>query len=143
MVLASRTARLGAQMLDGIVAVAPAALALAFFGRARHADAEFFGGLIFLTLLLFVVLYVLFCDCLPGGQSVGKRMLGLAVIDRRTGRPCSPVQSLGRNLLLGILGLFDWIFIFGEQRQRLGDMIAGTIVVEAGPAGVPYQVRYQ
>jgi uncharacterized RDD family membrane protein YckC len=34
-----------------------------------------------------------------------------------------------RNILLSILGPIDWIFIFGERRQRLGDKAAGTIVV--------------
>jgi uncharacterized RDD family membrane protein YckC len=28
-----------------------------------------------------------------------------------------------------ILGPIDWIFIFGDRRQRLGDKAAGTIVV--------------
>ena len=34
-----------------------------------------------------------------------------------------------RNFLLALLGIIDWIFIFGDTRQRLGDMAANTIVV--------------
>jgi hypothetical protein len=30
-----------------------------------------------------------------------------------------------------LLGPIDWIFIFGDRHQRLGDKIAGTIVVTA------------
>jgi len=32
-------------------------------------------------------------------------------------------------ILGGLLGPIDWIFIFGERRQRLGDKAAGTIVI--------------
>lgn len=45
-----------------------------------------------------------------------------------TGAPCSCGQSLARNLLLAVLGPIDWVFIFGERHQCLGDKLAGTIV---------------
>ena len=51
------------------------------------------------------------------------------VVDDKTGEPCPFGQSFIRNVLLAVLGPIDWIFIFGERRQRLGDMAAGTIVV--------------
>jgi uncharacterized RDD family membrane protein YckC len=73
--------------------------------------------------------YLLLADALPHGQSFGKRVLDIAVIDQRTLQPCTFPQSLLRNLLLAFLGIFDWIFIFGGMRQRLGDMAAKTIVV--------------
>jgi uncharacterized RDD family membrane protein YckC len=52
------------------------------------------------------------------------------VIDSRNGSPCTFGQSFVRNLLLSILGLIDWLFIFGEKRQRLGDKAATTLVVK-------------
>jgi uncharacterized RDD family membrane protein YckC len=73
-----------------------------------------------------------FADALPGGQSLGKRALGTAVVDARTGLPCGPWQSFVRNLLLGILGPLDWVFIFGSRHQRLGDLAARTIVIQIG-----------
>jgi uncharacterized RDD family membrane protein YckC len=57
-------------------------------------------------------------------------VVGITVIDQRSGLPCSAGQSFVRNLLLSVCGFFDWIFIFGERRQRLGDMAAQTIVVD-------------
>jgi hypothetical protein len=27
--------------------------------------------------------------------------------------------------------MFDWIFIFGHLQRRLGDVLAGTIVIDA------------
>ena len=77
------------------------------------------------------ILYLLFQDGLGQGQSLGKRMVRTRVIDERTLCPGNFWQSFVRNLLLSFLGLIDWIFIFGEKRQRLGDMLAHTLVVRA------------
>jgi uncharacterized RDD family membrane protein YckC len=73
--------------------------------------------------------YLLLADGLPNGQSIGKRVLDIAVIDQRTRKPCTYFQSFVRNFLLALLGIFDWIFIFGRKHQRLGDLAASTIVV--------------
>ena len=74
------------------------------------------------------LLYLLFADGLGNGQSFGKKMLKTAVVNERTGEPCTLRTSLLRNLV-GVFGVLDWGFIFGRRRQRLGDKAAGTIVV--------------
>jgi uncharacterized RDD family membrane protein YckC len=58
------------------------------------------------------------------------------VIDQPDGFPCSPRQSFVRNFLLFACAFFDWIAIFGERRQRLGDMAAQTIVVDVASSQV-------
>jgi uncharacterized RDD family membrane protein YckC len=75
--------------------------------------------------------YLLFGDGLRGGQSFAKQWPGLRVVDADTGAPCTFGDSFIRNILLTFLGPIDWIFIFGERHQRLGDQAAGTIVVVA------------
>jgi uncharacterized RDD family membrane protein YckC len=77
--------------------------------------------------LISFVVYLLFKDGV-GGQSVGKRLLGIHVIKKSTGEACSPAQSFVRNILCGF-GVVDAAFALGRQRQRLGDLAAGTIVV--------------
>jgi uncharacterized RDD family membrane protein YckC len=72
--------------------------------------------------------YLLFSDGLGDGQSFGKKMVKIAVIDKTTGRPCGYGRSFVRNIAR-VFGLFDWIFMVGERRQRLGDKAANTIVV--------------
>jgi uncharacterized RDD family membrane protein YckC len=122
--VASRMQRLAAQFLDGLVAGAPAiaALLLTFLlGRG--------GFVLILVAALFGLLYTLFADGLEGGQSIGKRLVGIRVVSMETGAPCTFAQSFVRNLLLMLLGPIDWIFILGERHQRLGDKAAGTIVV--------------
>lgn len=71
--------------------------------------------------------YLLFKDAWRG-QSIGKRILRIKVVHKTTGRPCSAPQSFLRNLL-HILGIFDWVFIFGKEKRRLGDIAANTCVV--------------
>ena len=87
------------------------------------------GALVLLLGMVWSFGYYLFADGLRDGQSLAKRHLGIRVIDAESGTPCTFFQSFLRNLLLAILGPLDWIFIFGERHQRLGDKAAGTIVV--------------
>ena len=122
--LATRMQRVAAQFLDGLVAGAPA---IAAFVVMRFLPRVGIG--LILVAALFGALYTLFADGLAGGQSIGKRVLGLRVVSMATGAPCTFGQSFLRNLLLMILGPIDWIFIFGERHQRLGDKAAGTMVV--------------
>ena len=125
---APRLNRLIGQILDGLVAGAPFILAAIFASVNR------FLGIVFIIAAIgWSFFYYFFADGFSGGQSYGKRALGMHVIDAKTGAPCSFGQSFLRNLLLAILGPIDWIFIFGERHQRLGDMAAGTVVITESP----------
>jgi len=122
--LAALWQRFFGQLIDGAVAFG-LAIAVAFLPPFHNIIASY----------LAFVAYVLFADGLPGGQSLGKKALGVEVVDTRTGRPCNYGQSFLRNLLLMILGPIDWLFILGERHQRLGDRAADTIVVVSAPRG--------
>ncbi|AIN58672.1 MULTISPECIES: RDD family protein [Pseudomonas] len=74
--------------------------------------------------------YYLFSDALPNGQSVGKKLLGICVVDERSYLNCNIAQSFVRNITTP-LNILDWIFIFFGSRKRLGDMLAHTIVIKA------------
>jgi uncharacterized RDD family membrane protein YckC len=125
---ASRLNRLLGQILDGLVAGAP--FIVAFMAAALN---RYVGVVFMLAAAGWSFFYYFFCDGFSGGQSYGKRALGMHVIDAKTGAPCSFGQSFLRNVLLAILGPIDWIFIFGERHQRLGDMAAGTVVITENP----------
>jgi uncharacterized RDD family membrane protein YckC len=75
--------------------------------------------------------YLLFQDGLPDGQSLGKKGVNSRVINATTGVPCNFGESFVRNISLLVLTWIDWVFIFGERRQRLGDKLANTVVVKA------------
>lgn len=121
---ASRSSRLLGQFLDWLIAVVPIGVVMLLVTRADRVDSPWpmlAGG--------WALVYYFLADGLPNGGSVGKRWLGMSVIDPDSGNPCTYGQSFVRNLLLTMLGPIDWIFIFGHRHQRLGDKLANTVVV--------------
>ena len=64
------------------------------------------------------------------GQSIGKRLCGIAVVHVGNETPCSWGASVVRNLI-GFFGIFDLVFLFGSDRRRLGDLAAGTRVIKS------------
>lgn len=124
MTLVSRTNRLLGQGIDALVAAAPLVVGIAAFSVSNM-----LGALIYLVGIFWSLYYLLLADCMHEGQSFAKQWLGMRVVDRTTGAPCTCGQSLVRNVLLMLLGPLDWLFIFGERNQRLGDKAAGTIVI--------------
>lgn len=62
--------------------------------------------------------------------SIGKRAMGIRVIDSRTGTECTLNQSFWRNLM-HFFFVIDALFILGKKRMRLGDMLANTIVIKS------------
>lgn len=122
---ASRGNRLLGQGVDGLISIAP----IAVIALVSNISASF--GLLFIPAVVWIAFYLIFADGFHSGQSLAKQWLGMRVVDAKTGKPCTYWQSFLRNVLLSILGPIDWIFIFGERHQRLGDMAAGTVVVVA------------
>lgn len=119
--LASPVTRFAAQILDSLIAFVLALVTLYFAGRKPIAGIAW-GLLVFMA-------YTLLSDALPRGQSIGKRIMKIAVVDEKTMQPCTILKSFIRNISLLFLNVFDWIFIFGPKRQRLGDIFAKTTVV--------------
>jgi hypothetical protein len=78
--------------------------------------------------------YYIASEMLMGGQSLGKRALHLRVI-RENGLPLSFSDSFLRNLLraadfLPLLNALGLVVLSVDRRfRRLGDLVAGTIVV--------------
>lgn len=129
-------ARIGAQIIDLIimfVQVMVIAIGLAFLVRPEtEVDIRGFVGLAFLSLPLYGGLLEGFWN----GQTVGKRMTGIRVVDRRSEEP-TLWQALVRNAPAVIL--FSWLttavalaaIAMDDHHQRVFDAIAGTYVVKA------------
>jgi len=72
------------------------------------------------------------------GQTPGKRFAGIRVI-KESGRPINAYEAIGRNLmravdgLPGIYGVGLVCMMLNQQSRRLGDFVAGTVVVHEKP----------
>jgi len=127
--------------------------------RGLVSDEEKSVGLDILIISLPMLLYSLLTELWMNGQTVGKKIMGIRVISLEGGEP-----TLGQFILRWITKFFEWPFMFGyiafsntalivycfvtglfgiavviiiavsPKNQRLGDMIAGTVVVNAKSA---------
>jgi uncharacterized RDD family membrane protein YckC len=83
--------------------------------------------------IFFGFLYFWFTEGILGG-TLGKGIIGLRIRNVKGGR-CTLSQSLVRNLLriidgLGVYLVGFFIALFSKFRQRLGDHLAKTVVIE-------------
>jgi len=148
-------ARIGAQMLDLFFTLAALTIiVIALF------SSQFFplsvSIFIILILAFFIrVPYYILCELVWNGRTLGKRIVGIRVINKE-GKRLTPHQIVARNLmkemeffapLIALFFLehnsFFWqcvtilwvltllvVVLANRGRQRLGDMIAGTVVVQ-------------
>ncbi len=70
--------------------------------------------------------YPLWKDGIRDGQSFGKGMMGLRVVNFTTGNPASIMDSCLRNFC----SCCPPLLLFTKGRRRVGDMVAGTIVIK-------------
>lgn len=142
---ADRIQRLGAFLLDGLVGfvmVYLPALVLLLATGVLDDTVEIDGTTLATAGLLCLIGFIAWAWITAllvarNGQTIGKRLVEIKVV-----RSDGSAASLGRifwlrnfvNWLLGVIplyGLVDLVFIFGERRQCIHDIIAGTIVVRA------------
>jgi uncharacterized RDD family membrane protein YckC len=132
--LASRGARLGARILDGLVESAPIVLFSIIAGvlGAGQRGAEQSGTvglLIGVGFLAYIGLFIYqIVRLVNTGQTLGKKWLGVKVV-RMDGGPVSFGSHFLRGLLLAFAGFIDFIFIFRSDQRCLHDLAAETKVV--------------
>jgi uncharacterized RDD family membrane protein YckC len=130
--------RILGSIIDGIIKTAYAIFVMAtfVFGNSRV-----FSGLyiVFIVILaLPFVFYNLASELLLDGQSVGKKVMGIRVISLSGEQP-SFSQYLNRWLFRlvdftlsgNIIGVI--MIAATEKKQRLGDLVAGTVLVKTTP----------
>lgn len=126
--------RLIGKAIDFVIVIAFASLPLSYAGP------------------LAALIYILISDGLNGGRSVGKRVVGLRVVNTTTGKAADFKDSLIRNSPVAVPVLFSFVPFVGvflvivigipilaielylmtrlDQQARLGDTMADTRVEE-------------
>jgi uncharacterized RDD family membrane protein YckC len=146
-VLADRSTRFGASLLDGLIfgalVYAPLLVGgvLSALTRARSPQEGISGALPYMAVLGLVgfTIWMWFTVKLlkANGQSIGKKACGIKLV-RQDGSPVSVSRVIWlRNVLNGAIGFIplyafiDSLFIFGEAHRCVHDYIADTIVIKA------------
>ena len=136
MTLAGVGSRFMAALADGILQYGTiiAASALLFgtdgFGAGENVASAIFAVVFFVVLFVYDVAF----EVLASGRTLGKRWNGLRVV-RVGGQPIGFVSSVIRNLLR-LVDILPGFYLVGmtsvlvtHKNQRLGDIVAGTVVV--------------
>jgi len=131
--LAKAGSRIGAFFIDAIIfTIVYWIVSLLLVSLLNSLDD--FAIIVFGTLFGFLG-YYFFLELFNRGQTIGKRIIGLRVI-RLDGRDPTPADFLTRAVFLlpdvllssGIPAML--LISSGRHNQRLGDMVAGTVVIQ-------------
>ena len=115
-----------------------AAIPLSIFGLGGN-------GLVLLLIFALMWAYPVVCEVWWNGQTVGKRALGLRVVNA-DGTPVTWLPSVVRNLLRvvdllpGVYGVGLVSTLIDPHGRRLGDIVAGTLVIHVDEVAAGQQV---
>jgi uncharacterized RDD family membrane protein YckC len=93
---------------------------------------------LFAMVFLLVFAYFAVFEIVWNGQTPGKRKVGIRVI-KETGRPLTAAEAIGRNFLRlvdqlpGFYAIGVLVALLNKNNKRLGDFVAGSIVVRETP----------
>ena len=137
MPLAGPISRLLALIVDVLVVNAALSLLAGGVKLVGEFSVDFGFGLFALLTFLLPILYTMVLESLWRGQTIGKRLLNLKVIDQ-DGLRLQVSQVVVRNLLRVVDSLPIFYLVGGvstlvtRRAQRLGDLAANTVVVRTG-----------
>jgi len=141
--LAGVGSRIAAALLDGVAVFTLSLLftiAIGVFEGAARWMGSWVGALLFLIWFAVLWGYFTLFEAFGGGRTPGKRRLGIRVV-MDSGHPITLQAALIRNLIRLVdvqpfptYAVAILFVAFKRSNKRLGDMVAGTIVVRDRPA---------
>ncbi|MEV6929044.1 RDD family protein [Dactylosporangium sp. NPDC051485] len=129
---ASWPQRVGASLVDAIPIWILIGIGIAVDGPGSDGGP----GLIYFLFTLLALAFALYNRSYLGGQgaSIGKKALGLKLIDEQTGRPLGFGKAFVRDICHFVDGIICYIgFLFplwDAKRQTIADKIVKTLVVK-------------
>lgn len=138
--LASRWARVGAFLLDiGLLGFCQALVIFGtyifhpildtFFGGFFYGSNDHIGYMINILSIALWTFGILLMDGVKKGGGFGKRLMSLQIVRLKDGQPAKMKDVFVRRFA-GLFQPIDWLFAAGKERQRMGDKLAKTIVVQ-------------
>lgn len=153
--VATMGSRFGAVFLDLLITYGSMIILFIFLANYVPMSPTAWWTLFSLLTFLMRIPYYIFTEMVWNGRTLGKRIVGIRVVSAG-GRRLKPYQVTVRNLLKEVefftplalilsvsalsgtarLILSGWLLVlvlvplFNKKRQRIGDIVAGTVVVE-------------
>lgn len=84
--------------------------------------------------VLIIALFLLNKDY-PGGRSIGKRLMGLKIVDSKSGIKPSKLKCFIRNLSIVIYPIEGIVLLFNSSK-RIGDYFVGTEIIECEKSNI-------
>ncbi len=140
--------RIVGAIIDWLIIIAYVIVIMATFVFGRSQGFSGSSQVILVLLALPAVFYDLASELLLNGQSLGKKVMGIKVISLSGEQP-----SFSQYLIRWIFRLIDFTFSSNmvgvimvaatEKKQRLGDLIAGTVLVKTNPRTEIHDTWYE
>jgi uncharacterized RDD family membrane protein YckC len=137
---ASWLSRVGAYLLDVLILVVPLIVFFAIVIAADPGDTSAAWIGLILAYIASIVLPFVYFTVLHGnerGQTYGKRVAGIRVVDERTGRSIGYGRAFGRYGMIVIFGLFllplllDYLWpLWDSKHQAWHDKVVSSVVVQ-------------
>jgi uncharacterized RDD family membrane protein YckC len=143
---AGRGNRLAAVLIDAVpiaVVAIIAAIVIPMAGVGGDGKINAVGGILMALMALLILGYAVYQLLLlhRNGQTFGKKMMNIKIV-RNDGSRASLGRIFGLRMFVpgligaipfvgGVFSLIDPLFIFGEEKRCLHDLIADTIVINA------------
>jgi uncharacterized RDD family membrane protein YckC len=122
-------------------------LSLTFIGLSSSKSILSGFSIIMIVYMILFALYDLICEVFFNGQSVGKRIMKIRVISLDGGQP-----TLGQYVMRWIFRIIDFTItmelgglitaVSTHKNQRIGDLVAGTVLVQTTPSTLFDQVGF-
>jgi uncharacterized RDD family membrane protein YckC len=145
--LATRTTRVLAHLVDGIIFWVPVFFALLIGFILTQSGVNNETGTISAwtgVIILFLIIAILVTDLVLlalNGQTIGKKLLSIKIVNVPDGNTAGLGTifwlrfMVGQVILALLLPIDIILFLFRRDRRSLHDLIAGTTVIEAVPGG--------
>jgi uncharacterized RDD family membrane protein YckC len=145
--LASLGERIAGRIFDTLIIGAYVLLLFYLFSSYRYDSFRSLQVLTIVLSLLPIIFYDLLSELLMNGQSVGKRIMKIKVISLDGGR-----ASFGQYVIRWLFRLVDFTLTnsicalvcvaASQNKQRVGDMVAGTALIKTNPRSALLQTLY-
>jgi uncharacterized RDD family membrane protein YckC len=138
--LAGIGSRFLAIAIDTLIESAALVIAMLLFALLENGLAaigvksQWFAAVLIVFFFLLMYGYFAIFEIVWNGQTPGKRLAGIRVV-KDSGRPLTPAEAIGRNLMR-IVDQLPFLYAIGiltallnSRNKRLGDLVVGSIVI--------------